>query len=59
MDYYLAYVFTKNLPSYRLKLDMAFFFRLVVQKMPAVKYMSTIPKSVEIQFENGWKFQIN
>jgi hypothetical protein len=59
MDYYLAYVFTKNLPFYRLKLDMAIFFRLVVQKMPSVKCMSTIPKSIEIQFKNGWKYQIN
>lgn len=59
MDYYLAYVFTKNLPFYRLKLDMAIFFRPVVQKMPSIKCMSAIPKSIEIQFKNGWKYQIN
>jgi hypothetical protein len=59
MDYYLAYVFTKNLPFYRLKLDMTFFFRPVVQKMPFSKCMSSPPKSVEIHFSKGWKYQIN
>lgn len=59
VDNYLAYVFAKNLPFYRLKLDVTFFFRPVVQKMPFSKCMSSLSKSVEIHFSKGWKYQIN
>ena len=59
MDYYLAHAFHKDLPFFKLKLDMANFFRPVVQKIPPIKCMSMIPESIEIQFEAGWKYQIN